>query len=89
MAVAVAGTTATKEGTSSWEDQEDVKYKKKYNKKVNWGHGSHKEQMDKEVIDWLESKGYIIDRDDKLIDSLKLFCGVVNIPYNIFQEICW
>ena len=41
--VAVTGTTAAEEGNSSEEYQGDVKYKKKNNKGVNWGQGSHKE----------------------------------------------
>ena len=36
--------------------------------------------MDKAVSDWLDSKGGIIDSDDAVIDSLKLFCVVVDIP---------
>ena len=85
-AVAVTGATAVEEGTSSGEDQGDVKYKKRNNKRVNWGQGSHKEQMDKAVSDWLDSKGDRIDSDDEGINSLKLFCGLVNIPYNTFKK---
>ena len=40
--VAVTGATATEEGTSSEEDQGDVKYREKNNKRINWGQGSHK-----------------------------------------------
>ena len=42
--------------------------------------------MDKAVSDWLDSKVYRIDSYDKVIDSLKLFCGVVDIPYNNFKK---
>ena len=42
VAVVVTGATASEEGTSSGEDQVYVKYKKKNNKRVNWGQGSHK-----------------------------------------------
>ena len=84
--VAVTGATAAEEGIFSEEDQGDVKYKKKNNKRVSWGKGSHKEQMDKAVSDWLDSKVYRIDSDDKVIDSMKLFCGVVDIPYNTFKK---
>ena len=42
-AVAVTVATAAEEGTSYEEDQGDVEYKKKNNKGVNWGQGSHKE----------------------------------------------
>ena len=53
-AVAVTGATAAEEGNSSEEDHGDVKYKKKNNKRFNWGQGLKKEQMDKAVSDWLE-----------------------------------
>ena len=42
--------------------------------------------MDKSVSDWLDSKGDRIDSDDEGINSLKLFCGLVNIPYNTFKK---
>ena len=42
--------------------------------------------MNKAVSDWLDLKGDIIGSDDELIDSLKLFCGVVDIPYNTFKK---
>ena len=51
-AVAVTGATTVEEGTSSEEDQGDIKYNKKNNKRVNWGQGSHKERMDKAMSDW-------------------------------------
>ena len=85
-AVAVTGATDAEEGTSSDEDQGDVKYKKKNNKRVNCGQGSHKEKIDKSVSDWLDSKGYRINSDYKVIKSMKLFCGVVDIPYNTFKK---
>ena len=34
----------------------------------------------------MDSKVYRIDSDDEVIDSLKLLCGVVNIPYNTFKK---
>ena len=49
--VAVTGATAAEEGTSSGEDQGDVKYKKNNNKRINWGQGSQKERIDKVVSD--------------------------------------
>ena len=85
-AVVVTGETTAEEGTSSGEDHGDVKYKKKNNKRVNWGQVSHKERMDKAVSDWLDSKGDIIDSDEEVIDSLKLFCGVSDSPYNTFKK---
>ena len=85
-AVLVTGATAAEEGTSSEEDQVDVKYNKNNNKRVNWGQDSHKEQMDKVVSDCLDSKGDRIDSDDEVIDSLRFFCGVVDIPYNTFKK---
>ena len=85
-AVAVTGGIAAEEGTSSEEDHGDVKYKKKNNERVNWGRGSHKERIDKAVSDWLDSKGDRIGSDYKVINSLKLFCGVVDIPYNTFKK---
>ena len=36
--------------------------------------------------DWLDSKGDRIDSDDEVINSLKLFCGVADIPYNTFKK---
>ena len=57
-----------------------MKNNKQNNKRINWGQSSHKERMDKAVSDWLDSKGGIIDSDDAVIDSLKLFCVVVDIP---------
>ena len=79
-AVAVTGATAAEEGTSSEEDQGDVKYKKKNNESVIWGQGSRKERMYKSVRDWLDSKVDRIDSDEEVINSLKLFYGVVDIP---------
>ena len=42
--------------------------------------------MYKVVSDWLDPKGDRIDSDDEGINSLKLFCGVVDIPYNNFKK---
>ena len=42
--------------------------------------------MDTAVSGWLDSKGDRIDSDDEVIKSMKLFCGVVNIPYNTFNK---
>ena len=42
--------------------------------------------MDKSVSYLLESRGDRIESDDEVINSLKLFCGVVDIPYKTFKK---
>ena len=42
--------------------------------------------MDKALSDWLDSKVDRIGSYYEVIGSLKLFCGVVNVPYNTFNK---